>query len=173
LNGRIKIAILSLVALGIILVPTIAVAAQSSSSAGPQKIYPKGTICGDAQIGPYSTAVFNGRSDYQKFYSLYTINGMVLSGGNTGTVTSTSGSLSVYNHKGGTLLLYATYTKMSGSYKISGSTMYLTSFTAKKIVVSFNSIKDHGNDHMVQAGTYKNAHIPDVQLPCTTQDTNQ
>lgn len=133
--------------------------------------YPRGTICGDAQLGQWSANQFNGHSDYQHFYSLFTVNNMMLSGGNKGTVTSTSGTLSVYNHKGGTLLFYATYSSgMKGSYKIKGTSMYLTGFTAGTIHVYLNMIHGHHNDHQVKVGSYHNAHVPDVVLPCTTQD---
>lgn len=96
---------------------------------------------------------------------------MVLSGGNKGTVSSSSGSLSVYNHRGGALIFYATYSGgMHGHYSISGSHMYLTYFTAGTIHVYLNNIHGHPNDQKVMKGTFHNAHIPDQVLPCTTQD---
>lgn len=167
-----KILVVSIALLALLLVSTsFTVAVSAKSSPDPQKIYPRGTICGDAQLGHWAPKQFNGKSDFQGFYSLFTINNMVLSGGNKGTVTSTSGTLAVYNHKGRNLLFYATYSGgMKGGYAIKGSSMYLTGFTASKIIVYFSHIKDHNNDHLVEAGTYHNAHVPNQVLSCTTQD---
>jgi hypothetical protein len=173
LEKRTKISILGVLALALILIPTIsAVAADSASSAAPQK-FPKGTICGDAQIGAWSTSQWTGVSDYQGFYSTFTLNNFYLSGGNSGTVSASSGSLTVYNKNpngGGHALLYATFTIMFGKYSISGTNMYLKSFFSHQIVVYFNHIKNHGNDHEVKAGTYHNPHVPNQVLPCSTQD---
>jgi hypothetical protein len=171
MNSKVLVVTISVLALLLVSTSfTFGAFATSSSTANTQKIYPRGTICGDAQLGKSVASQFNGHSNFQRFYSLFTVNNMILSGGDKGTITSSSGSLSVYNHKGGELLLYATYEGMKGTYKISGSSMYLTGFTASKIHVYFNHIKDHNNDHMVEGGTYSNAHVPNQVLSCTTQD---
>jgi hypothetical protein len=170
MNRKVKFAIMTVVALAIILLPTIAVSAQSGALA-PAKTYPKGTICGDAQIGPWSTSVFKGRSDFQGYYSLFTLNNFKLSGGNIGKVSSTSGTLTVYSDKGGKALFSASYRNMKGEYTISGAKMKLSQFTASEIVVNFNMITGHPKDQKVMPGTYFGAHVPTQTLGCMTQDT--
>jgi hypothetical protein len=148
---------------------TVTAALSSDNNAAPQK-YPKGTICGDVQLGFWTTPQFKGKSNFQGLYSTFALDDFAVSGGNTGSVASSSGDLLVYNHQGGTLLLYATYSSMSGYYKIKGTSMYLTDFTATKVKVFFNHIKNHGQDHEVKAGTFTNIRVPNQVLPCTTQD---
>jgi hypothetical protein len=163
---------LTIAALSLMFVPTVFVSSQANVPS-VQKVYPKGTICGDAQFSAWSVRHFEGKSNYQSFNSLFTVNRMVLSGGNSGRITSSSGSIAVYNTKTGSLVLYATYRGLSGTYIIKGNTMYLDGFKAARIHVFLNSIRGHGQDHQVGVGTYVNAHIPDEQLPCTAQDAWQ
>jgi hypothetical protein len=169
MNSRRKIVALTLLAIAIILIPTAAVAAQSNTANAPAKHYPRGTICGNAQLGSWSGS-WTGSSTYQGLYSVFGINNMVLSGGNRGSVTSTNGYLDVYNHEGGHLLLAATFSGLSGTYTISGSKMKLQHFQASTIQVGINQITGHAKDSKVKPGTFHNANIPAQTLACTTNE---
>ncbi len=178
-NRNKKIAVLTVIAAVLIIIPGLTVSALASppQNALIPAIFPKGTICGDAQLGSWSTNQWTGDSNYQGLYSKFTLNNFHVSGGNSGTVSASSGSLSVYNKNpniGGHLIFYATFNMMNGHYSISNtimhSIMHLTSFFAKHIKVYFNHISGHEKDHRVMAGSYKNAHIPNQTLPCATQD---
>ncbi len=175
MNRNKRIAVLSLIAAIVIIIPTLTVSAFGAPSQSPQiqTVYPKGTICGDAQLGTWSTSQWTGKSNYQGFYSTFTLNNFFVSGGNIGTVSASSGSLSVYNKNpniGGHLLLFATFNVMNGHYSISSNSMHLTNFFAHHIKVYFNHITGHPKDQRVMAGGYKNANIPNQTLPCSTQD---
>lgn len=175
MNQKEKIGLFTIVALSVLLIPAIAVTAASNAPMA-QRVYPLGTVCGDAQAGPYTLRIFYGVSTFEHFYSEFRVNHMSLSGGNTGTVSSTGGYLAVYTKNpahGGTLVFYATYKGMSGSYSISGDKMSLSSFTASKIVVTLNNIVGHRGDSRVMLGTYYSPNIPTQKVRCGTVDTSQ
>ena len=158
MNRRSKLGLVSVFALAIILVPLLTVSAYA-----PTPIYPKGTVCGDAQLGHWVTEQYDGQSNFHGFNSLFTVNDMVLSGGNSGTVTGSSGTIKVYDgHK---TVFAATFTGLSGTYGIKGKDMRV-SFKLQEIEISvdtFFSFKHEFND----------VRLPAVNVPCTVTDEFQ
>lgn len=114
-----------LVAIALLLAPTLAVTAFNghTSHSDPPSDYPIGTVCGDALAGPYSVSSFSGSSSFEGWQVTFTVSEMVLSGGASGTVTSSSGSVTGTHHGYGTLT--ATFDGMSGSYDIINGEMHI------------------------------------------------
>ncbi len=139
------------------------------AAAAPQN-YPKGTVCGDAQLGPWTARQFVGNSTFQGYYSVFTVNTLVLSGGNSGTVSSNSGTLQVYSKAGGNLLFLADYQLMTGSYIISEGYMHLNNFHAKHIDVYMNHLNHPAKDKRVEVGSYSHVTVPNQKISCSVTD---
>jgi hypothetical protein len=80
----------SLIVLAFILVPALEVGAYSPLAAILS--YSKGTVYGNAQLGAWSTSSFTGSSTFLGVTTTFTVSNMALSGGNSWTVTATSGT---------------------------------------------------------------------------------
>lgn len=63
-----KIVATSIILFAVLLTST-AFSAGAVSTNNAQTIYPRGTICGDAQLGHWSADQFNAHSNFQSFYS--------------------------------------------------------------------------------------------------------
>jgi hypothetical protein len=155
MNRNRKILIVSLIVFAFVLVPVLEVGAYSPRAAILS--YSKGTVCGNAQLGAWSTSSFTGSSTFLGVTTTFTVNNMVLSGGNRGTVTATSGTVtSIISGK----TVAASFNHLSGTYKIVGSKM-LVKFKVTSLTVTEDQL-------FGLTGTLTHRTIPMISIPCNT-----
>jgi hypothetical protein len=162
-NKKIIVACLAIAALSLVPVMTLGANATTTTSAAAQTIFPKGTVCGDAQAGPWRTSQFNGVSNYLGFHVLFTVNNLVLSGGDSGTVKSPSGTIQV--SRAGHTVLAASFTNLVGKYTIKGNKMTVAFKMATLDILLDTLVNLQGN--------FNNPMLPSANIPCGTLDTFQ
>jgi hypothetical protein len=126
--------------------------------------YPLGTVCGDALAGPYTLAKYVGHTNYDGLFTTVVINNMVLSGGKSGTVTSTSGHAKMVGIMGGIKqeITSATFKNLVGNYHINLSKGYMSvTFTVQTLDITFP----------VQV-RLSNPALPTISIPCSTTDVS-
>ena len=149
---------LSLVLLAaVLIIPSVSLVAYGSNFQGNEHhSYPLGTVCGDALAGTYSSTQFIGVSRYQGWSAIFVLNNMQLSGGESGTVTASSGVVNATGH--GFNLVSASFSNMIGTYKITGGAMKV-SFTVSSVSLTAPLSLTVGNPH-----------LPTIPVPCKTLD---
>lgn len=152
---RKRAVLIVLVAIGLLLVPTVAVTAYNGhiSRSDPPTTYAIGTVCGDALAGPYGPTPFSGTSSFKGYSLTFSVTDMQLSGGTSGTVTSGSGYIDALDHGG--KLVEATFSGMSGTYTIENGEMHVT--------FSVSNLKVDGVPSPVPE-------LPPVTMSCDTPD---